>query len=144
MNITREVILDLLPVYLAGEASPGTCALIEEYLQQDPELARQVRTRAAENLAVITHSSLSPDIELRSLRRTRLLIGWQKWLFGLGIAFTALALSLQFTYENGRFTDFHFLIRDYPGQLGSFALLALICWSGYYVLRRRLQTGKLA
>jgi hypothetical protein len=144
MNVTREVILDLLPVYLAGEASPGTCALIEEYLQQDPELARQVRTRAAENLATITHAPLSPDIELRSLRRTRVLIGWQKWLFGLGIAFTALALSLQFTYENGRFTDFHFLIRDYPGQLGSFALLALICWSGYYLLRRRLQTAKLA
>jgi len=144
MNVTREVILDLLPVYLAGEASASTCALIEEYLQQDPELARHVRTRAAENLATITHAPLSPDIELRSLKRARVLIGWQRWLFGLGITFTALALSLQFSYENGRVTQFHFLIIDYPQQLGSFAILAIICWTGYYLLRRRLHSAKLS
>jgi hypothetical protein len=43
MNVTREVILDLLPVYLAGEASPATRALIEEYMEQDPELAQRLR-----------------------------------------------------------------------------------------------------
>jgi len=38
MNVTREVILDLLPVYLAGEASPDTRALIEEFVEQDLSL----------------------------------------------------------------------------------------------------------
>ena len=47
----------------------------------------------------------------------------------------ALALAIQFSYENGRVTQFHFLIRDYPGQLGSFAILALICHGELY--RRR-------
>ena len=143
MNVTREVILDLLPTYLAGEASQGSAALIEEYLRQDPELAQHVRTRAAENLATIAHAPLAADVELRSLRRARALIGWQKWLFGLGIAFTALSLSNQFSYEHGHFTDFHFLIRDYPKQLGSFVVLAIVCWTGYYILRRRLHTAKI-
>ena len=43
MNIPKEVILDLLPVYLAGEVSPATRAWIEEYLAQNPELAERVR-----------------------------------------------------------------------------------------------------
>ena len=39
MEITRNVILDLLPMYLAGEVSPDTHTLVEKYLETDPELA---------------------------------------------------------------------------------------------------------
>ena len=40
MQVTRDVVLDLLPAYLANEASPDTQALVREYLDSDPELAR--------------------------------------------------------------------------------------------------------
>ncbi len=40
MEITRQVILDLLPLYLANEASADTRALVEQYLESDPELAK--------------------------------------------------------------------------------------------------------
>jgi len=40
MEISRSVILDLLPLYIADEASPETRALVEEYLDTDPELAK--------------------------------------------------------------------------------------------------------
>ena len=40
MEITRQVILDLLPLYLANEASADTHALVEQYLESDPELAK--------------------------------------------------------------------------------------------------------
>jgi hypothetical protein len=140
MNVTREVILDLLPIYLAGEASPATRALIEEYLEQDKELAQRIRVQWADNLEKITPAALPPDLELRSLRRTRAIIGWQKWLFGFGISFTAIALTSQISFEDGRIKSFHFLIRDFPAQFGSFALLAIACWCGYYAIRRRLRT----
>jgi hypothetical protein len=140
MNVTREVILDLLPVYLAGEASPDTRALVEEYMAQDKELAQRIRVQWADNLEKITPAVLPPDLELRSLRRTRAIIGWQKWLFGFGICFTAIALTSQFSFENGRLKDFHFLMRDFPFQFGSSALLAVACWSGYYAIRWRLRT----
>ena len=40
MKVTQNVIHDLLPAYLAGEASADTVALVEEFLRLDPELAR--------------------------------------------------------------------------------------------------------
>lgn len=142
MNVTREVILDLLPVYLAGEASPATRALIEQYMEQDKELAQRIRTQWADNLGKIAASALPPDLELRSLRRTRALIGWQKWLFAFGIGFTAIALTSQISLAGGRIKEFHFLMRDFPVQFGSFALMAIACWIGYYSIRRRLRTPR--
>jgi anti-sigma factor RsiW len=47
MKITRGVILDLLPLYVAGEGSPDTRALVEQYLETDPELAEMARRIAA-------------------------------------------------------------------------------------------------
>lgn len=46
-DIDRNVILDLLPLYLAGEVSPETQALVEEYLASDPELAETAELAAA-------------------------------------------------------------------------------------------------
>jgi predicted anti-sigma-YlaC factor YlaD len=142
MNVTREVILDLLPVYFAGEASPATRALVEEYMEQDKELAQRIRVQWADNLAKITPAALPPDLELRSLRRTRALLGWQRWLLALSITFTAIALTSQISFQEGRIKEFHFLMRDFPIQFGSFALLAIACWIGYYSIRRRLRTPK--
>ena len=142
MNVTREVILDLLPLYLAGEASPATRALVEEYMEQDRELAQRIREQGADNLGKIAPAALPPDIELRSLRRTRALLGWQRWLFALGITFSALSLSGEISFHEGHIKEFHFLMRDYPAQFGSFAVLAIVCWIGYYFIRRRLRTPK--
>lgn len=40
MAVTRDVILDLLPLYLSEEASHDSRALVAEHLEKDPELAR--------------------------------------------------------------------------------------------------------
>ena len=42
MEVTRNVILDLLPLYLAGEASEDTRKLIEERMDADPDLSELV------------------------------------------------------------------------------------------------------
>lgn len=42
MEVTRNVVLDLLPLYLAGEASEDTRRLIEERMETDPELSELV------------------------------------------------------------------------------------------------------
>ena len=143
MNVTREVILDLLPVYLSGDGSPATRALVEEYLKQDEEFAGRIRLQCAENFAAALPSSLPPDLELRVLRRTRALLGWQRWLFGFAIAFTALAFSNEWTFKSGRLREFHFLLRDYPAQLGTCFALGLVCWVAYFLIRRRLHTTRL-
>lgn len=40
MEITRDVILDLLPLYVAGEVSEDTRMLVETYLENDDGLKR--------------------------------------------------------------------------------------------------------
>src|SRR5215510_7887042 len=98
MKVTREVILDLLPLYLAGEGSPATRALVEEYLKNDSELAERVRTLGVHALEVAA-TKLGPDLELDALRRTRRRLGQLRWLLGMGLAFTALALAMEMRFH---------------------------------------------
>ena len=78
MNVTREVILDLMPAYLSGEASAATRTLVEEHMKQDVELAQRVRLLLADSLAKTAPPVLHPELELRSFRRTQSLLGWQR------------------------------------------------------------------
>jgi hypothetical protein len=141
MKVTREVILDLLPLYLAGEASPATRALVEEYMRQDPELAERVRLQSADQFALAAPSALPPDLELRSLRRTRRLLSWQRWLFGFGIFFLATSLSNESQFEGRHLKEFHFLLRDYPLEFGGSLALGIACWIVYFLIRRRLRSN---
>jgi hypothetical protein len=141
MNVTREIILDLLPVYLSGEASPATRALVEDYMKQEPELAQRIRLQWAENFAKVAPSALPPDLELRSLSRTRKLLSVQRWLFGFGIFFMALPLSNEFSFAGGRLKELHFLLRDYPVEFGICLMLGFACWIAYFWIVRRLRTS---
>ena len=141
MNVTREVILDLFPVYLSGEASPATRALVEDYLKQDTELAQRLRLQWADNFASAVPSAIPPELELRSLRRTRKLLRLQSWLLGFGIGLTLTAFSTAFSFQGGRFTQVRLLLFDYPEQFGILLLLGVFCWAGYFLIRRRLRTA---
>ena len=45
-EITNNVILDLLPLYLAGEVSEDTATLVKKHLEADPELAETAKQMA--------------------------------------------------------------------------------------------------
>jgi len=74
MNVTRDVVLDLLPSYLAGEASADTRALVDEYLRRDPDLERRVRAR---DIALVRDvaAAPAPERELASFLKTRRTLG---------------------------------------------------------------------
>jgi hypothetical protein len=46
-NVTRDVIADLWPLFVSGEASPDTRALIGAFQREDPEFARMLQESAA-------------------------------------------------------------------------------------------------
>lgn len=140
MKITRDVILDLLPVYLSGEASPATRDLVEDYLRQDPELAERVRVHGSQGFPK-SGPAPPPELELRSLHRTRRLLGVQKWLCALATTFTALSLTSEICFENRRVAEFHLLMRDYPEVFGTCLAIGLGCWIAYFSIRRRLRTS---
>ncbi|MBE0672845.1 MAG: zf-HC2 domain-containing protein [Anaerolineales bacterium] len=45
-EVTNDVIMDLLPLYLAGEVSEETAALVKKHLEADPELAETAKQMA--------------------------------------------------------------------------------------------------
>jgi hypothetical protein len=101
MSISKSVILDLLPVYLAGDASPETRALVEEYLRQDPDLASRIREQWTQALGASPPAPVPPDLELRSLQRTHGRIWLQILLFGLMLAFLGVFFGRIFAFDSG-------------------------------------------
>lgn len=73
MKITRNVILDLLPMYLANEVSSETHALIEKYLETDPELAQQARKQKDSlELPVDIPVPFTEEDQIKAYKKSRL------------------------------------------------------------------------
>jgi anti-sigma factor RsiW len=135
MNVTRDVIHDLLPAYLAGEVSADTKALVEEFLLGDPDLARTVSSLRA-NLLPEPPIALRPTQEKETLRMTKRLLRLRGILMGLGIFLTLLPFSQRL--ENGRIT--WTFLHNTPAPVTVLVFLAaLACWGSYLYVRRRLQ-----
>jgi hypothetical protein len=110
MNITREVINDIWPIYAAGEASADTRLLIEEFLRQDPEFAGLLQGRGEERLLRHEIPKLSPDREAQALQRTkRLLHGWD-WLFFMAMIFTGFAFGRIVSDTSWDVSPVHFIV----------------------------------
>ena len=86
MEITRNVILDLLPMYLADEVSADTRALVEKYLETDPDLARVAEKSAALDVLGDPPVPLAEENKLKAYRKT-------KWFMFLYIIILAIAVA---------------------------------------------------
>jgi anti-sigma factor RsiW len=138
MKVARDVVLDLLPLYTAGEASPATRQLVEEYLASNPDLAEAavVMGSATETPLSLSAVRLSPQLELRSIERTRKLLKRQRRLFGIAVGLSVLALTSAVSIRRGHVESFRFLIVDYPVVLLPVALAAAGCWIWYLATNR--------
>jgi hypothetical protein len=92
-RITRDVITDLWPLFEAGEASRDTRALVKEFLDGDPVLARQLQAQSAEPLPPAAIPALPPDREAQALKQTRKILHGQDWLMLLAFIFSGLAFG---------------------------------------------------
>jgi anti-sigma factor RsiW len=134
MHVTRDVVRDLLPLYVAGEASPDTIALVDGFLADDEELAAQVRALRDDGDAV-AQVTLPPEIGRIALSRTRMLLRRRAWLLAGAILCTALPFSLAFS--DGTMT--FFMLRDAPQTARLLMVLAGLLWAGFIAATRRLR-----
>jgi hypothetical protein len=127
MTVTKDVIRDLMPLYLAGEASEDSRRLVEEYLRQHPNEHADVEA------LVLPQPDPPADLELASLERTRRLFNWRS--LALGAAF-GVSYAV-FTFRFGRNGLSFVLFRDLP--IASWILLAAaaVIWVSFFVLHRR-------
>lgn len=88
MEITRNVILDLLPLYLADEVSEDTRAIVEKYLETDPELANVAKQSAAMEFPGNIPVPLTEEDKMKAYRRSR----WLLFLVIIVLAFLMFAI----------------------------------------------------
>jgi hypothetical protein len=138
MNITRDVVTDLLPLYFAGEASPDTRALLEEYLQQNPTFAAAVREQAERSAAMLTDIVASPPLtaEKAAFERVRRYNRSRHQLLAFAMAFALMPFA--FVFQNGHIT--WLMVRDNPKQAIYFLVAAAVCGIAYYWVGRRVRT----
>lgn len=133
MTVTRDVVLDLLPLYLAEEASADSRALVEAFLAADPHLARLARASGGPPVP----SAATPPADDRqgreALARARRLLRQRQAWFGAAIACTLSPLS--FGFANGEIV--WAMWRDAPGMAAVLGGMAMICW----IVVRRLEAS---
>jgi anti-sigma factor RsiW len=136
MNITRNVVKDLVTVYLAGEASADTRSLVEDWLRSDPELAAQVeRARGLELPAV---AAPEPTVEKRAFDRTRRRLRGRAILLGAAIYFSTLPLTVTFGSDG-----FHgLLLEDWPARAVPLVVAAGL-WIVYWRMSRPLSARRM-
>ncbi len=97
MEITRNVILDLLPLFLADEVSADTRALVKEYLETDPELADIATQTETMELPEDIPIPLTKEDKMEAYREAKRFIFLRTAVLAISISFTVvcvLALAL--------------------------------------------------
>jgi hypothetical protein len=128
MNVTREVITDLLPLYFSGEASDDTRKMVEEFFDQDPEFADLAR-RTANPPEKLVQDVLPPEagVEKQALKKTREMVQTRNVWLGFAIAYTLVPLLLFKRHE-----QWWIMTRDNPDRAHIFLLFGLVCWAAYF------------
>ncbi len=85
-SVPRNVILDLLPAYIAGEASEESRVLVEEFARNDPQIARLIRTGTLEPAVISPKMATPDDLEMKTMKRVRRSIRRQMWYVALATA----------------------------------------------------------
>jgi len=129
MSITRDVVKDLVTVYLAGEATADTRALVEDWLRSDPELAAQVERARGLELPVV--AAPAPTVEKRAFDRTRRRLRGRGIVLGAAIYFTTLPLTVTFGSDG-----FHgLLLEDWTARIPALVVAAAL-WVVYWRMSR--------
>jgi len=137
VNISRDVVKDLIAVYLAGDASADTRALVESYLKTDPELAKDVEAAGHATLGLPpTHM---PTAEKQALEATQQQLKVRTSTLVVAMIFTVLPLTFAF---HGTTITF-LLIRDAPVIGLAWWATAAIMWIWHLMIRRRLRVSGL-
>ena len=74
MEVTRDVILDLMPLYIANEASADTCVPVEGYLETDPELAKIAEQLHGMELSKDIPVPLTKENQMEAFKETKRLM----------------------------------------------------------------------
>ena len=139
MTVTDEVMNDLLTLYLTGEASADTRALVESHARQDPAFASKLAAAGALPPIAMAHTALPGDLELRTLTETRRFIFLRTLFLAGAILFSLLPLVFSFDKRGIEFL----VLGRHPELMWPFWSIAAAAWTAWYVMHRQVSRAGL-
>jgi len=134
MNITKDIIADLLPTYYSGECSHDTKSLVEEYLKANPDFERQAKYISRDPLQGPIPQRLAKKDEMRSLEKTKKLLRLRSSIMALAIFFSIAPFS--FFNVDGRT---HWMLLESPVDASFYGAVGICMWVVYFVMRQRMR-----
>lgn len=135
MTVTRDVVIDLLPVYMAGEASADTRKLVEEFIKKDPLFAAQVEFERGRAFSLPPTPPPATSSEKEALAATQRWLKQRTSTMVVAAIFTVLPLTFSFNESGITFL----LLRDKPFVAYAWWATAAIMWGFHIYIRRRLR-----
>ncbi len=137
MNVTRDVIMDLLALVRAGEASADSRALVESCLERDPELARIAKAQVPRLSQEHAPAPVGKEVEMRTLERTKKLLNWRSAAIAAGVFFGLFPVYFSAGSGGARW-----LPLESPAGAAISAALAIVGWGTYFWIRRSLRARR--
>jgi hypothetical protein len=135
MQVTREIVRDLLPLYAAGEASSDTRQLVDSWLKTDPELTRDLAALRDDRPSSIASVRPLGDEAHSVIAETRRLLRRRAIYLAGALAFTGLPL-LALAY---RLEGVHFPLERFPAAWVTCVVLAAVFWMMFVKTMRRMR-----
>jgi anti-sigma factor RsiW len=135
MRVTKDVLRDLLPAYVAGEASADTRALVEEYAASNPTFAQELAALRVSETALPPTPPPPSTAEKLALDEARRLMAHRTWTLAAALFFTLVPLS--FVVRKGELA--FLLVRDAPTIAAAWWVTAAVMWVWHLRVRRRLR-----
>ena len=130
MQVTREMIIDLLPLYLAGDVSSETRQMIEQFLEDDPKLQLVLAEMKQTPILIDVPIPLNEEHEMKTLQKIKRLT-LQHNLFLLMALFFSLSFFVGILLLN---------VDDDWGSAvaGASFLLSALFWTAFINANRQL------
>ena len=93
MKITRNIIIDLLPLYLSDEVSDETRDAVESFLATDPSLAKLAEQARQYQPLAEAPVTLNKENELKILEKAKRLTKQRNLFMSMSFLFTGLLLT---------------------------------------------------
>jgi anti-sigma factor RsiW len=128
-KISKHVILDLLPLYLADEVSAETRNLIEEYLKTDPQLATlAAQAKQAPHVQEIP-APLKKETEMEALKKVKKMMVQHNIFLTLAVILTIMVgISYIFLWDEPRGAQAPLV----------FGGLAALFWVAFFMVKRKI------
>lgn len=138
MMVTRDVVKDLLPVYLAGEASADTRRLVDDFLATDAALSREVAAARGAEFSLPAVPAPDQTAEKRALDATRQWLRHRTSTLTMAIFFTLAPFTA--TFDGSGFT---FIWRHKPVIALAWWGTAAVMWTAHFWIRSRTRVSGL-